>query len=96
MSQNSKRAYSFKEGLTMMAAKDVDIDPYLAAEAGEDVRAILSAMRHAKNAKGQDRTKHIAAAQTEIRKLKPKQHGKLVNALQANCLRCKGAAVTQP
>ncbi|MBL8630723.1 MAG: hypothetical protein JNM81_13890, partial [Rhodospirillaceae bacterium] len=90
MPQNLKRAYSFKEGLAMMAAKDVGIDPYLAAEGGEDARSILAALRRAKTAKGADKVKHIAAAQTELRKLDPQQHGKLINALQAKVLALQG------
>ncbi len=86
----AKRAYSFKEGLAMMAAKDVGVDPYLAAEAGEDARSILAALRRAKTAKGTEKTKHIAAAQTELRKLNPKQHGKLITALQAKVLALQG------
>jgi hypothetical protein len=85
-----KRAYSFKEGLAMMAAKEVGIDPYLAADAGEDVRSVLAALRRAKTAKGAEKAKHIAAAQTELRKLNPQQHGKLVNALQAKVLALQG------
>jgi hypothetical protein len=84
------RSYSFKEGLTMMAAKDVGIDPHLAAEAGEDARSILAALRRAKTAKGPEKSKHIAAAQTELRKLSPKQHAKLINALQAKVLALQG------
>ncbi len=90
MSQNSKRAYSFKEGLAMMVAKDVGIDPYLAADTGEDARSILAALRHAKTAKGPEKTKHIAVAQSELRKLNPKHHGKLINALQAKVLALQG------
>jgi hypothetical protein len=90
MSQNTKRSYSFKEGLAMMAAKEVGIDPYLAADAGEDARSILAALRRAKSAKGAEKSKHIAAAQTELRKLNPKQHGKLINALQAKVLALQG------
>jgi hypothetical protein len=86
----NKRAYSFKEGLTMMAAKEVGIDPYLAADAGEDARGILAALRRATTAKGPEKSKHIAAAQTELRKLNPKQHGKLINALQAKVLALQG------
>jgi lysozyme len=85
-----KRAYTFKEGLAMMAAKDVGVDPYLAADAGEDARSILAALRHAKTAKGPEKAKHIAAAQTELRKLNPRQHGKLINALQAKVLALQG------
>ncbi|MBL8628007.1 MAG: hypothetical protein JNM81_00150 [Rhodospirillaceae bacterium] len=81
MTTDRKRAYSFKEGLTMLAAKDVGVDPYLAVEAGEDVRSILAALRRAKTAKGAEKAKHIATAQAELRKLNPKEHGKLVNAL---------------
>jgi hypothetical protein len=90
MSQNTKRSYSFKEGLAMMAAKDVGIDPYLAADAGEDARSILAALRRAKTAKGAEKAKHISAAQTELRKLSPQQHGKLINALQAKVLALQG------
>ncbi len=85
-----KRAYSFKEGLAMMAAKTVGIDPYLAADAGEDARSVLAALRRAKDAKGPVKAKHIAAAQSELRKLSPKQHGKLINALQAKVLALQG------
>jgi hypothetical protein len=71
-------------------ARDVGIDPYLAADAGEDARSILAALRHAKTAKGPEKAKHIAAAQTELRKLNPRQHGKLINALQAKVLALQG------
>jgi hypothetical protein len=87
---NAKRSYSFKEGLAMMAVKDIGVDPYLAAEAGEDARSIIAALRRAKTAKGQEKAKHIAAAQTELRKLSPQQHGKLINALQAKVLALQG------
>jgi hypothetical protein len=42
-----KHGYSYREGLTMMAANAVGIDPYLAAEAGEDATPSLRALRHA-------------------------------------------------
>jgi hypothetical protein len=89
-SPSNTRAYSFKEGLAMMAAKEVGVDPYLAADAGEDARVVLATLRQAKTAKGHDKAKHIAAAQTELRKLNPKQHGKLINALQAKVLALQG------
>jgi hypothetical protein len=89
-SPSNMRAYSFKEGLAMMAAKEVGVDPYLAADAGEDARVVLATLRRAKTAKGHDKAKHIAAAQTELRKLNPKQHGKLINALQAKVLALQG------
>jgi hypothetical protein len=90
MTSDRKKTYSFKEGLAMLAAKDVGIDPYLAAEAGEDARVILAALRRAKTAKGPEKAKHIAAAQTELRKLNPQQHGRLINALQAKVLALQG------
>jgi hypothetical protein len=37
-----------------------------------------------------EKSKHIAAAQTELRKLSPKQYGKLINALQAKVLALQG------
>lgn len=86
----AKRAYSFREGLAMLAAKDVGIDPYLAAEAGEDVRSVLAALRRAKTANAPEKDKHIAVAQTELRKLNPKQQGNLISALQAKVLALQG------
>jgi lysozyme len=62
----------------------------LAADAGEDARSILAALGRAKTAKGAEKAKHIAAAQTELRNLNPKQHGKLINALQAKVLALQG------
>jgi hypothetical protein len=71
-------------------AHDIGIAPYLAADAGDDARSIIAALRRAEAAKGQEKAKHIAAAQTELRKLNPKQHGKLINALQAKVLALQG------
>ncbi len=85
-----KRSYTFKEGLAMMAAKEVGIDPYLAAEAGDDARSVLAALRRAKTTKGAEKAKHITTAQTDLRKLNPKQHGQLINALQAKALALQG------
>lgn len=89
-SPSPRRAYSFKEGLAMMAAKECGVDPYLAAEGGDDARAVLASIRKAKAAKGPEKAKHIKAAQTELRNLSPKRHGKLINALQAKLLALQG------
>lgn len=88
MTQVHKRAnYSFKEGLTMMAAKAVGIDPFLAAEAGEGAKAAINAIRHAtkiKNAK--EREALIRQAQTELRNINAAKHPQVVNAIQARLL----------
>jgi hypothetical protein len=47
----TRNSYTFKEGLTMMAAKAVGIDPELAVNAGENARATINALRHAAKAK---------------------------------------------
>jgi hypothetical protein len=86
-----RSGYSFKEGLTMMAAKATGIDPYLAAEAGENARAALNAMRNAAKAKSpKDRAGFIRDAQNELRAISPARHGKLVNSMQAKLLALQG------
>jgi hypothetical protein len=90
-----RNGYSFKEGLTMMAAKAVGIDPYLAAEAGENAKAALNAIRNAAKTKNtKDRAGYIREVQSELRSISPGKHGKLVNAIQAKLLALQGGAVT--
>jgi cellobiose-specific phosphotransferase system component IIA len=85
-----RKSYSFKEGLAMLAAKSVGIDPDLAAEAGDSAKAALNALRSAKASKSSDRIKHIRAAQAELKSIDVKQHPKLVNAIQAQLLALQG------
>ena len=87
----TRNSYTFKEGLTMMAAKAVGIDPYLAAEAGENARAAINAIRNAaKTKQPKDRAGYIREAQSELRTISAAQHPKLVNALQAKMLALQG------
>ncbi len=87
----SRNAYTFKEGLTMMAAKAVGVDPYLAAEAGENARVAINAIRNAAKTKTpKDRAGYIREAQNELRAISAAQHPKLVNALQAKLLALQG------
>jgi hypothetical protein len=87
----ARNSYTFKEGLTMMAAKAVGIDPYLAAEAGENARAAINAIRNAaKTKQPKDRAGYIREAQNELRTISAAQHPKLVNALQAKLLALQG------
>jgi hypothetical protein len=86
-----RNSYTFKEGLTMMAAKAVGIDPYMAAEAGENARAAINAIRNAAKTKHpKDRAEYIREAQNELRTISAAQHPKLVNALQAKVLALQG------
>jgi hypothetical protein len=86
-----RNSYTFKEGLTMMAAKAVGIDPYMAAEAGENARATINAIRNAGKAKQpKDRAGYIREAQNELRTISATQHPKLVNALQTKLLALQG------
>ncbi len=87
----TRNAYTFKEGLTMLAAKAVGIDPYLAAEAGENARAAINAIRNAaKTKQPKDRAEYIREAQSELRTISAAKHPKLVNALQAKMLALQG------
>ncbi len=87
----TRNAYTFKESLTMMAAKAVGIDPYLAAEAGENARAAINAIRNAtKTKQPKDRAGYIREAQSELRTISAAKHPKLVNALQAKLLALQG------
>jgi hypothetical protein len=92
MTTTAKRnAYTFKEGLTMMAAKSVGIDPYLAAEAGEGAKSAINAIRHAAKTKNpQDRAALIRQAQVELRTINAARHPKVVNAIQARLLALQG------
>jgi hypothetical protein len=86
-----RNSYTFKEGLTMMAAKAIGIDPYMAAEAGENARAAINAIRNAaKTKQPKDRAEYIREAQNELRTISAAQHPKLVNALQAKLLALQG------
>jgi hypothetical protein len=86
-----RNSYTFKEGLTMMAAKAVGIDPYLAAEAGENARAAINAIRNAaKTKQPKDRAEYIREAHNEMRTISAALHPKLVNALQAKLLALQG------
>jgi|GEM_PF-5907422 len=86
-----RRSYTFKEGLTMMAAKAVGVDPDLAAEAGENARAAINAIRNALNQKeAKARSAHIRDAQYEISLISPSKHGTLINALNAKFLALQG------
>lgn len=88
---NRRNSYTFKEGLTMMAAKAVGIDPYLAAEAGEGAKAAINAIRHAAQTKNpKDRAVLIQQAQTELRSINAAQHPKVVNAFQSRLLALQG------
>ena len=74
-----------------MAAKAVGIDPYLAAEGGENARAAINAIRNAAKTKtAKDRAGFIREAQAEVRSISAAQHPKLVNALQARVLALQG------
>ncbi len=86
-----RKSYTFKEGLTMLAAKAVGVDPYLAAEAGENARAAINAIRNAaKTKQPKDRAGYIREAQNELGSISAAQHPKLVNALQAKLLALQG------
>jgi hypothetical protein len=77
-----KHGYTFREGLTMMAANGAGIDPYLAAEAGEDAKLSLRALRHALSLPaGPERREALATAARELRNIDPSQHGELVAAI---------------
>jgi|GEM_PF-4248699 len=91
MPATQRTSYSFKDGLTMMAAKAVGIDPYMAAEAGENARAALNAIRNAQKTKhANDRAGYVREAQAELRAISPQQHPQLVNALNAKLLALQG------
>ena len=61
-----RNSYTFKEGLTLMAAKAVGIDPDLAVNAGDEARAAINAIRHAAKAKNaKDKAALIREAQKE-------------------------------
>jgi GH24 family phage-related lysozyme (muramidase) len=86
-----RNSYTFKEGLTMMAAKAIGVDPYLAAEGGENARAAINAIRNAaKTKQSKDRAEYVREAQNELRAISAAQHPKLVNALQAKLLALQG------
>jgi len=82
---------SFKDGLTMMAAKAVGVDPELAAAAGDQARTVINLVRHAARARSAtDKARLIREAQEELRRIDPARHGKLVSALQARVLAAQG------
>ncbi|MSO99082.1 MAG: hypothetical protein EXR11_12835 [Rhodospirillaceae bacterium] len=76
MTPTSRRnGYSFKEGLTMLAAKAIGIDPELAAEAGENAKAAINAIRKAHKARSRaDRAAFVSDAQAELKSINPSKH----------------------
>lgn len=86
-----RNSYTFKEGLTLMAAKAVGIDPDLAVNAGDSARSAINALRHAAKAKNaKDKAALIREAQKELQSISAAKHPKLVNALQARPLALQG------
>jgi hypothetical protein len=86
-----RNSYTFKEGLTMMAAKAIGIDPDLAAEAGDGARAAINTIRHAAKAKSpKERAALIRTAQLELRSINAAKHPKVINAIQARLLALQG------
>jgi hypothetical protein len=80
--EKRKHGYSYLEGLTMMAANAVGIDPYLAAEAGEDATPSLRALRHALSLPpGPEQQNALAAAAREMGSIDSTRHGALVTAI---------------
>ncbi|MDX2143014.1 MAG: hypothetical protein SFV19_06645 [Rhodospirillaceae bacterium] len=91
MTPAKRTSYTFREGLTMMAAKDCGIDPELTAEAGDTATAVLNAIRRARKAKTPaQKAEHVRAAQDELRRISPRQHPELVSAIQAKLLALQG------
>lgn len=87
----SRNSFTFKEGLTMMAAKAVGIDPDLAVAAGEGAKATINAIRNAAKARTpKDRANYIRDAQRELKSISPAKHPKLVNAIQVRLLAVQG------
>ncbi|MDX2142555.1 MAG: hypothetical protein SFV19_04310 [Rhodospirillaceae bacterium] len=90
-SEPGKHGYSFREGLTMMAANGSGIDPYLAAEAGEDATLSLRALRHALTLPaGPERREALATAARELRNIDPGRHEELVAAIAARIAEAQG------
>jgi GH24 family phage-related lysozyme (muramidase) len=86
-----KKSYSFKDGLTMLAAKAVGIDPDLAVDAGDTARAAINLLRHASRTKqGKDRDNLIRQAQAEMKTLSAARHPQVYNAIQARLLALQG------
>jgi hypothetical protein len=75
----------------MMAANGAGIDPYLAAEAGEDATLSLRALRHALTLPaGPERREALATAARELRNIDPGRHGELVAAIAERIAEAEG------
>ncbi|MDX2143007.1 MAG: hypothetical protein SFV19_06610 [Rhodospirillaceae bacterium] len=86
-----RTSYTFREGLTIMAAKAAGIDPDLAVEAGDSATAVLNPIRNAMKAKSpKAMAQHVTQAQQALRSISPRQHPQLVSALQAKLLALQG------
>ncbi|MDX2142991.1 MAG: lysozyme [Rhodospirillaceae bacterium] len=91
MSALRRNSYTFREGLAMMAAKAVGIDPDLAVEAGDKANAAMNFIRNAMKANSpKARAEHVTQAQQALRSISPSKHPELVNALQAKLLALQG------
>ena len=75
----------------MMAAQAVGIDPYLAAEAGDDPKNSLNLLRKARATKDLKlRAELIRDAQNELKYVDATAHPELVNAISAKLLALQG------
>ncbi|MDX2224232.1 MAG: hypothetical protein SFV21_15895 [Rhodospirillaceae bacterium] len=75
----------------MFAASGCGIDPYLAAEAGEDATPSLRALRHALTLPpGPERTAVLAGAARELNVIDPARHGALVDAIAEKIAAARG------
>ncbi|MCB2108895.1 MAG: hypothetical protein KDE14_14395 [Rhodobacteraceae bacterium] len=92
-----KSSYSFGDGLTMMAAQVIGIDPHLAADAGEDVRPALNALRNAFKAKtASDRKSWKKEAAQEIGRLGDRRYGPVVRLLRGKLRELDGNRENTP
>ncbi|MDX2143008.1 MAG: hypothetical protein SFV19_06615 [Rhodospirillaceae bacterium] len=86
-----RTSHTFREGLTIMAAKAAGIDPDLAVEAGDNATVALNPIRNAMKAKSpKARAEHVTQAQQALRSISPRQDPELVSALQAKLLALQG------
>ncbi|MDX2143002.1 MAG: hypothetical protein SFV19_06585 [Rhodospirillaceae bacterium] len=90
MTKFARNSYTFREGLTMMAAKALGIDPDLAVEAGESATAVINLIRHAAKLRGPGRDAALRDAERELRRINPRQHPELVQALYGKMMHVAG------
>ncbi|MDX2143010.1 MAG: hypothetical protein SFV19_06625 [Rhodospirillaceae bacterium] len=85
-----RSSYTFREGLTAMAANAVGVDPDLAIDAGENATSVLNSIRRAAKDRGPNRAHAVRDAQHQLRRISAYKHGELVSALQTKILALQG------